>query len=249
MNCKNCGHEVNGNYCHHCGQATKVNRINFSNVLEDITEGVFQLNKGFFYTLKAMSVRPGHAIREFLEGKRKRHFKPIAYVVTMSTLYFLLSQVIDKPTWIDDGVTGFFNFEMTEKEKSASKILNVLDWFKKNYTYITLILLPIFSLASYLLFRRFKLNFLEHIVVNAYITGHQALFYAFFAILATTFGNHDILELLPLLIAVSYNFWTFNQLFSNRKWFVNLLRMTVTYVLYFIFSVTILLAIFGISEL
>ncbi len=49
MNCKNCGHIVNGKFCSHYGQDSNVRRINFANFLYDVVEHVFQVNKGFFY--------------------------------------------------------------------------------------------------------------------------------------------------------------------------------------------------------
>lgn len=48
MNCKNCGHIVQDTYCGHCGQKVNVDRITFSSLLNELTESVFQVNKGFF---------------------------------------------------------------------------------------------------------------------------------------------------------------------------------------------------------
>jgi hypothetical protein len=248
MTCKNCGHRISENYCSHCGQRTDVDRINWTNFLEDISEGLFQVNKGFFYTLKELFTRPGHSIKEFLDGKRKRHFKPIAYLVTLSTVYFLTAQVVDQPTWIDDGAAGFIDFGMTEEEIEESIALRTLNWFSKNYTYVTLLLVPVYSLGSYLFFRKFNANYLEHIVINAYITGQQAIFYALFTIIAI-FPENNFLEAIPLLIAVAYNFWVFRQLFAQGHWIIHILRFTMTYVLYFVFSLAMVLVMIGISEL
>lgn len=248
MTCKNCGHPISGNYCTHCGQSAKVNKITFTNFLEDISEGVFQVNKGFFYTFKELSVRPGHSIKAFLKGKRKRHFKPIAYVLTLSTLYFLVSQLIDQPTWIDDGISGFVGAVFDEEQRSDSTALKVLTWFSKNYAYVTLLLLPLFSLASYLSFRKLEANYLEHIVLNAYITGHQAVLYILSIFIRSSTDN-SFLEMLPFLFSIAYLFWVFRQFFSSGNRIINFLRSTLTYVLYFIFSLLLLAVVLGIAEL
>ena len=77
MNCKNCDKIVDGNFCAHCGQNIKVDKLNLPNFLTEVSDSVFQLNGGLFYTIKELFVRPGHTIREFLIGRRKGHFKPI----------------------------------------------------------------------------------------------------------------------------------------------------------------------------
>ena len=61
MNCKNCDQIVGGNFCTHCGQSTKIDKVNLPNFVRELSDSVFQINKGFFYTLKALFVRPGHS--------------------------------------------------------------------------------------------------------------------------------------------------------------------------------------------
>ena len=78
MNCKNCGNIVEGEYCNHCGQRSNVGRITLSSLLNELTESIFQIDRGFFYTLTQLFARPGKSIREYLNGKRRKHFKPIA---------------------------------------------------------------------------------------------------------------------------------------------------------------------------
>ena len=111
MNCKNCGKIVEGNFCSYCGQNSKVGKINFPNFLNQVSESVFLINKGFFYTLINLFVRPGESIRDFLNGKRKDHFKPIAYALVLSTIYFLISRIAEQNTLVEDLISGFFNYD------------------------------------------------------------------------------------------------------------------------------------------
>lgn len=246
MNCKNCGHIVDGNFCSHCGQSSKVSRINFPNFIAEVSEGIFQVNKGFFYTLKELFTRPGNSIKEFLDGKRKNHFKPIAYVLTLSTLYFLITQIIDQNTWIDDLISGWLLG--ATGEDTGPQVPKILLWLAKNYGYSTLLLLPVFSLASYLSFRKFGKNYLEHIVIKSYVAGQQAIFYTLFAILGTLIKS-DLMQVIPLLIAVSYTCWVFWQLFSGENLVITILRSLITYILYLLFSLVLLFAIMGIGQL
>ena len=245
MNCKNCGHSIDGKFCSHCGQNSKVGRITLPNFLNEVAESVFQIDKGFFYTLRALFVRPGNSLKEFLNGKRKNHFKPIAYVLTLSTLYFLITQITNQNTWMDDLISGWVNLETGQPKGIQAPA--ILIWFSKNYAYSSLLLLPIFSLASYLSFLKSGKNYLEHIVINSYITGHQAIFYALFAIAGTVIES-DVIEMFPLLVAISYTCWVFWQFFSEGNRMMNILRSIMTYILYLIFSLALLFALMGINE-
>lgn len=245
MNCKNCGYVIDGNFCCHCGQSAKVGRITLAGFINEVTESIFQVDKGFFYTLTALFARPGDSLKDFLNGKRKNHFKPVAYVLTLSTVYFLTSQFTNHNTWLDDLITGWMNGATGQGPKA--EFPQIITWFSKNYAYSILLLLPVFSLASYLSFKKFGRNYLEHIVINAYITGQQAIFYTFFAI-GGTFIKSDVLEIFPLLIALSYTFLVFWQFFSEGNRMVNIMRSIMTYLLYLIFSFLFLLVIIRLNQ-
>ena len=242
MNCKNCNHIVNGNYCAHCGQSTKVDRINLPNFLSQLSESIFQIDRGFFYTLKALFVRPGHSIKEYLQGKRKNHFKPIAYLLTLSTIYFLLSQFVESGTIVNDFVQGFANASL--KTEMEARHLAILKWFAKNYAYTTLLLLPVYSLASYLVFAKAKYNYLEHVVLNAYITGQQAVFYSLSVLLIIISNNEDLWVTTALFISIVYTFFVFWQFFSEQGRVAVILRSILTYVLYFLFLMLVIAFIF-----
>jgi hypothetical protein len=245
MNCKNCGYSIDGKFCSHCGQNSKVGSINLRNFLNEVTESVFQINKGFFYTLRELFVRPGKSLKEFLNGKRKNHFKPIAYILTLSALYFLITQITNQNTWIDDLIGGWVNGATGNSQ--VPQVSTILIWFSKNYAYSSVLFLPIFSLASYLAFLKYGTNYLEHIVINSYITGHQAIFYSLFAIIGTVIKS-DVIEVFSLLVPMSYTCWVFWSFFSEGNRTINILRSLITYILYLLFSLVLLFALMGINE-
>lgn len=233
MNCKNCGEILSGNFCSHCGQNARVDKISVSNLLSELSESIFQFNSGLLYTLKELFIRPGKSIQNFLNGKRKVYFKPIAYVLLFSTVYFLVSKITNQNTWMNDLIFGFSQGAYDSGEEI--EIPKIIIWFADNYAYTALLLIPIFSFASYLCFLRFEANYLEHIVLNCYITGQQAILYTLFTLFKTVI-NSQLIELLPVLVTISYSFWVFSQLFKEINRIVNILRSTLTYMLYLIFS-------------
>lgn len=92
MECKNCGKEFSGNFCPHCGQSATIEKINLPNFIEEFSSTVFQVNRGLPFTIKELFVRPGHAIRDFIEGKRKKYFKPILLTLSYCQLYIIYCQ-------------------------------------------------------------------------------------------------------------------------------------------------------------
>lgn len=244
MICKNCGNTAEGNYCNNCGQKTNLCRLNFSYLVSEITDSVFQIHYGFFYTLRELFLAPGKSINEYLNGKRKKYFKPLSYLLILSTVYFLLTLAIDEKTWIGDFLSGW---NEGRREKDA-EIQPILIWFSEKYAYTTLLLIPIFSMASYLSFLRFNKNYIEHIVINSYITGQQAIVYSLFAVVDLIVEN-KILGIAPFAISASYNIFVYYNIFNVGNRLINILRSIATYIIYLIFVVSIFILIFLLSEI
>jgi len=245
MICKNCDYTVQGTFCSQCGQKASVSKITLTNLLDQLSNSIFQVDKGFFYTMKQLFTRPGLSIREYLDGKRKRHFKPIAYLLTLSTLYLLITQLCGQNTLLQEALAGSAQGFLDIKEQDA--LPTGLLWFSKNYAYATLLLLPIFSLASYISFLGLGANYLEHFVLNSFTTGQQAIFYSVFAVLGS-FIKSEVVEIIPLIIAICYNFWVFYQFFRTRNLAGVVLRSILTYILYFILCSVIYIPIIALVE-
>ena len=216
MNCKNCDKHIEGNFCGNCGQNTKIGKIDYKHVVNEIPDSLFQLNHGLLFTIKELFLRPGIRIREYLDGKRKNYFKPISYVLLLSTIYGLSSGLVDQKTLLGKFIQGI-SVAYAEDFKS-NFVLEILDWIVSNHAYTTLILLPFFAMASYLVFIDFKLNYFEHIVINAYIAGQQAIIYFIFVVLQiiTKIDNY-FLSLTPLVLSFFFAFWVFYQFFGKNQ--------------------------------
>ena len=232
MNCKNCGQIVDGDFCSQCGQSSKVDKINLSNFLKEIPSSVFQIDKGLFYTLKELLIRPGYSINDFLNGKRKNHFKPVAYALIFSTIYFLISRLVGESTWMGEFIAGFSS--VSSHSGSSTKVPLFFTWLSKNFAYSTLLLLPVFSFASYISFSGLGKNYLEHIVLNSYVTGQQAIFYVIFVLLMPLSDN-EFLEIAPIFISIFYAFWVYWQFFTEGNRIINILRSILTYAIYMMF--------------
>lgn len=241
MHCKNCGNIFEGKFCNQCGQNSRVDKLTLRSFLEELSDSIFQVNHGLFFTIKVLFTRPGHSIREFLNGQRKEYFKPIAFALTLSTIYFLVSQLSDSPTLLDDFLSGYS--DGGEERDFTTEKSPIISWLSNNYAYTTLLLIPIFSLASYISFLGLKKNYLEHIVINSFITGQQAIFYSFFMIIGVLTEKEDFTVLAAVLISTLFNFWAFIQFYQTEKKVLVILRVMLTYILFYFFFSIVLFAL------
>ncbi|RCH56453.1 hypothetical protein DJ568_00920 [Mucilaginibacter hurinus] len=76
IKCKNCYNRFEGNFCNNCGQDADTKRINIHYFLDALQHKYLKLNKGFFFTVYGLFVRPGNTIKDYLDGKRVEYFKP-----------------------------------------------------------------------------------------------------------------------------------------------------------------------------
>jgi hypothetical protein len=242
MNCKNCNEETHGNFCAFCGQSTKVNKIDLRSFASDVSDTIIKVDKGLFFTLQQLFLRPGKSIRDYLDGKRVSYFKPIAFVFGLSTLYFLIAKVLGSSTFLDEFIVGYALAE--GESEDPSNHLVILNWFASNYAVTALLLLPFFALSSFTAFFKSGFNYMEHLVVNAYITGQQTIFYSLAAVFSLVVDSHDMLESVTLFISISYTLFVYWQFFSEEKRSVLILRFVATYVLYILFIIIAIFLVF-----
>lgn len=250
MTCKNCGHNFNNIYCGNCGQKSDIRRVNLSYLISEISNNIFQVNHGMFYTIKELFIRPGHSIREFLNGKRKSHLKPLNFVLLVSGIYVFITYFTSQKIFLEDFLSGIIAvFNEREDEIKLSRTLKLLTWMSNNFNYSTLLLLPFFSFASYITFLKNKYNYFEHLVLNIYITGQQIIFYLVFSLLFFVFKTENYFtQIVPIIISVLFVFWTFIQFFEKEKTLTKIILTISTYILYF-FSIMFFIFFIGIIEM
>lgn len=246
MNCKNCGQIIDAKFCSHCGQNSKVDRITLTNFITELSDSLIQVNRGLLFTIKELTIRPGYSIKDYIKGKRKNYFKPIAYALALSTVYFLISKLTDDSTFLVDLLEGFnngFTDSGARNTELPNKLLLAANWFTNNFAYAAILLIPLHALATYLAFFKSGFNYLEHIVLNSYIVGQQAIIYSIFILISQVF-KVDFLDLIDFIILVLYAFWVFWQFFSEESRKYVILRSMLAYILKLIIILILLPLVF-----
>lgn len=207
--CKNCGTQFKGNFCNQCGQAARTEKMNWHFLWHDIQHGLLHFDKGLFYTLKQLFTRPGHSIREFLEGKRINHFKPLSLVIVLATICGLLSTYLK---------VAVIDFQIGDDPDVAELMGIANNWMSTHYVAYTLITLPLLAFAAYLIFRKQGYNLIECFVLNTFVTGQmlaiQLLFFPLSYIYAGTSTSNLIISLIGLISYIVMA-WSYIQFFNR----------------------------------
>ncbi len=90
--CDNCGRELLGEHCYHCGQPTKGLVREFSTILGDLADTVFNIDSRIIRTIGPLFARPGYLSLEYFAGHRVRFVSPVRLFVFLSLVAFLLAQ-------------------------------------------------------------------------------------------------------------------------------------------------------------
>lgn len=204
--CLNCGREVSEKFCQNCGQRTSVHRYSFKHFIEhDLIHGIWHVDNGILFTIKELFTRPGQSIREFITGKRVGYFNYITLLIIIV------------------GVSHFFSeyskFDFTNLMPESSKAtMNELQKLSEEYPKSTLLLtIPIYSIFSFLWFRKSKLNLTENFVLNSYKTAAELIIGIAFTVITIFYTNIDVLVIIYSVIAFStflYSFIFYYQFFS-----------------------------------
>ncbi|MFD1285309.1 hypothetical protein ACFQ3R_10420 [Mesonia ostreae] len=144
MRCSICAHEIELNYCPNCGQTYKDKRITGISILQDLFGNLFSLEKSFTKNMKVALMKPKELISNYWKGFRGYYYSPSKFL-TIASVFVLLHFLLAK---------DFLGITFTS---------NVSTHFAFLFMNIAL-----FSLISFVVYKKYKKNYNEHLVLNIY---------------------------------------------------------------------------------
>lgn len=202
--CLNCNNDITNNFCSVCGQKASTHRYSLQHFfVHDLVHGVFHFDKGFFYTLKELFIRPGHSIREFIEGKRINHFNYFSFALVILVMSHYSKELSSIET------ASLYN--NVEKVSGYQKVAK--DYFK----ILGFVGIPFLSLITYLIFKKSKQNYTEHLIMNVYRISVGSIILTIFYTITIFYSNMKVLGILFDTIGfidIAYSTWFFYQYFS-----------------------------------
>lgn len=157
--CLNCETSIapTQRFCGQCGQKTSPARLTMGQMSHDFIHALTHVDHSIFSLVKDLAWRPGHVAREYVEGKRKKYFGPIAFLmIAVALASFII--VIAGVKWFspitETGPAGFL---------------------QRHINLVILIQMPILALWCSLFFWTDRLHYAEHLVLSAYSSGFRIL--------------------------------------------------------------------------
>jgi hypothetical protein len=222
-NCLNCENPFEGSFCNSCGQKAATHRFSMHEWLHEIPHSLFHVDSGFFQTVKTLLARPGNAVREYLEGRRKLLFSPFLYVLIWCGVYVVLSHFFAKP-------------EVAAEHPELNSLKEAVEYIESHYYKIIVVamILPV-TLGSFFAYYRAGYNFAEHLVLNAYLIG-QLVIADIILLLLLALTNEDkryirVLIIVQTLLKFPYWFWMYWQFFKPQKWYWGILQFILSQII------------------
>src|ERR1700709_695268 len=88
--CLNCKAELQGRFCHACGQENLQIKESFGHMMNHAISDYFHFDHQFFHTLKPLFLKPGYLTNQYMSGKRAQYLHPVKMYIFISIVYFLL---------------------------------------------------------------------------------------------------------------------------------------------------------------
>lgn len=237
LTCKNCNQIYTGHYCSNCGQTAETHRLNLHFLWHEIRHSLFHFDEGILYSGKQLFTRPGDSIREFIEGKRVKHFKPIALVIVLATFYGLLYHYFH---------ISFVVADTTNSSEVGIDSVKFNEWIGTHYAWTTLLTIPLFTIGTSIAFRKQGYNFVEYFILNTFKASQKLFVHlALFPLLYLFNGTPTMrmLSLLLYLIDVGFIYWTNAQFFNKLSLKKSLLLTLLSQLIFLICLISIILII------
>lgn len=246
VECLNCGTRYQGNFCPCCGQSAKTKRFNTKQTLKHLLFIFTKFDDSFWHTTTNLFVRPGHMIREYLQGHRADYLRPMQMLICLITAYLVVRHALnisDAPYHLVEGYSfrenlpnDFLRMAYDNLEKAA------------NSTIIsTLAKVTVLALTCFLGFKRIKegkaLNYAEHFYTLIYIN----CLYMFLRFLLLPFAafSTNVRDDLGFFVETALAMWIYSQLL-RISWRKSLSIYILAYISFVLVSIAIILIFVGI---
>ena len=209
--CLNCGADVEMNFCPRCGQTIHIHRYTVKHILHDFFHSFTHVDSGILFLIKELTIRPGTVAREYIEGKRKKYFSPMQYLLLGIAIVTFLSVNLQLGT----GLIG--NYEV-KGESLQNFTEQFLPFFYKSYNIFQFLTIPLTAFYSWLFFRKSGFNYSENMILNTFLIGQRHLLYLIFIPFLYYFpeNSRDIITV-HMIIWSFYFIYAYIQFFRPKK--------------------------------
>jgi hypothetical protein len=190
--CLNCGAAVATRFCADCGQENTSYRVSLARLVGDLIEEVFQLESRLWRTLWTLVRRPGKLTVEYNAGRRVAYTTPLRLYLIASVTYFFVSGMHQQsnvkldaanavelqqeiartpPGWKRKLLERVAVAQRDPKAASARVADALQTWVPR----MMAVMVPLFALLTFALFRRRRRYYVEDLVLALHV--HAVAFF------------------------------------------------------------------------
>lgn len=170
VTCKNCNNIFEGDYCNICGQKVISKRYTLNHFFNHLLQG-FDIDKGILFTARSLFSNPGRVLKDYYSGCTVAYYNPLKYLLIIASIYALLMIGFN----IFDSNLQNIN-EMMGVEGNQTQLQQQINMYTRKYmSFISILILPFYSLLSRWIFHKRKLFYAEHLILNAYFMSQYLL--------------------------------------------------------------------------
>lgn len=164
MICIDCKIDHKEKFCPNCGENAFVKPITFTSMFESAFTTITNMDKGFFFNLKNLTLKPQEMISDYIVGKRKRIYNPISFLIITVTIYLIID--------------SFFPTPPHEKSKPINELAYQIGYesgrfIKTHLKYFWILSIFWLSTSLQLLFKKY--SFAENLAISSFLIGFATL--------------------------------------------------------------------------
>lgn len=207
--CLNCGAKLTTPFCGECGQE-KARRITFKELIKTAQRALLEFDSPFLHTFMKMTVKPAQVCKDYIEGKRARHFNPIKYAFWSITFLVFLS------AFSGQSLADHFTL-ITEQSSSLRSELsqNLGKLVESSIFFFAFLQAGILALFLKLFFRKTGYNLTELYLLSILPTAHVSWFIAILVVIGQL--NTQVGQAISMIIGILFPLYTFTVFFDGNK--------------------------------
>ncbi|HEY3429684.1 MAG TPA: DUF3667 domain-containing protein [Cyclobacteriaceae bacterium] len=229
--CKNCQTIFEGKFCPNCAQKADTHRFTVGHFAHEFFHAFTHTDKGIFFLSKELLLRPGKVAREYNSGMRKKYFNPITFLLIVTAIQIFVIKKTEFFTAFNQSLktlTEQAAQSSAESRKQLDQSLKNADKqtsrVTENNKAFTLLIIPVLSLMTWILFKKSGQNYAENLVFNVLLMSGMTLIFFIIVIPFLILPSFVILWMLLDYIAIwIYTIIAYKQ-FYNQRWPVTIAK-------------------------
>lgn len=198
--CENCGASGVDAYCPRCGQI-RPRPLTVRGLYRGAANTLFDVDRGFFHTIGALTRKPGETCRGYVDGHRQPLTGPFKYCFIVVTIYAVTVNLLG----IEFDLPGDFSFD--ERERRLFELLNSLMIYL-----LFFVLIPVAAIQR-LMFRASGDSLGESYLFCLYVFGHLSWLSTLFALTGLLSIEGGLLAF--LLVNIAFVAWAMKGFYAH----------------------------------